>query len=367
MTSKKVKGIYLWALVALFPVHAFCQDGDGDDGEEMSFDDVVEEVHHAASGWADRVHISGRFDLNLEMENLGGDRHKADRFRTYHNFVFLKVDASENLVLEAEIVDRVYYEMKYRVGERLEFKAGRLWVPFGLTPFHHYYGGVQGDPFSGKLVPNVWAEQGAGLAYTLFEDRLGATLTGDTYAIRGFDGSGGRVLQLNGGGSEGVIAVGQRLVLHIFERHLTLAASSLYNAWGPADSNNSLTLWGGDLMADYNLLRLPLIKDLRVSAAFARAEIRDKAVISGGGWYYKYGDYLQVDYGHWRPGLVLRGRFGTYIDFDEVETAKDTHSLNIAVIRRMGPLSCMAEYFWNFEAVDETKDDFLRLHMVLEF
>jgi hypothetical protein len=364
MKSTKVSALSISILLLLLSIHTPSRADD--DGEELGFDEVEEAVHHTATSWADRIHLSGRFDINLEMDNIGGRRDKADRFRTYHNFVFLKVDASQDLVLEAEIVDRVYYEIKYRLNDRAQLTAGRLWVPFGLSPFHHYYGGVQGDPFSGKLLPNVWAEQGVSLGYTLFEDCAGATLTGDSYAIRGFDSSGGRVLQLNSGGSEGVIAVGQRLVLHLFSQRLSLSGSALYNGWGP-NNDNRLLLWGTDLAADYNLIKLPLFKDLRFNGALARAEIKDKGFVAGDGWYNKYGDYVQIDYGHWRPGLVLRSRLGSYVDFDDVKTAKDTHSLNLAVIRRMGPLLCMAEYFWNFEAVDEINNDFFRLHVALEF
>lgn len=335
-----------------------------EDGEEMGFDEVVEEaVSHALGGWSERIHLSGRFDINLEAEDMGSD--KGQRFRTYHNFVFLKADVSERLVLEAEIVDRTYYEIKYRFSEWLQLRGGRLWVPFGLTPFHHYYGGVQGDPFTGKLVPNVWAEQGLALSYSLYD--AGAVVDGDTYAIRGFDANGGRVLQLNGGGSEGVLAYGQRLTLHLAGRKLSLAGSALYNGWGPSN-DNSLLLWGVDVAADYGLIGLPLIEDLRLTGALAQARVNDKALaVAPDGDYTKYGDYVQLLYGRWRPGLTLRARLGSYDDFDHADSAKDTHSLNLALLRRAGPLTLMAEFFWNFEAVDEFDDDLLRLHAAVEF
>ena len=330
-----------------------------DDEGEMGFDEVEEEAPiAAATSWADRVHLSGRFDFNFEADNLGGGE-KNERFRTYHRFIFLKADLGERLLLEAEVVDQVYYEIKYRINQRLGLRVGRVWVPFGLSPFHHYYGGVQGDPFSGKLVPNVWAEQGVVLGCEIADG-----VVSDTYVIRGFSGRPGTVLSLNGGGSEGTLAYGQRLTAHLFGRGLSVAGSVLYNTWGP-NGDNRVVLFGGDFSTGYGLLKAPFLRHLRLAGAVARANVEDALLVEGS--YNKYGDYIEAQFGAWRPGLTLRMRLGSYVDFDVVDTVNDTHSFNIAAIRREGPLQLIAEYFWNFEEVNEVDNDFLRLHGVVEF
>ncbi len=366
MSNWVARSLIILAALLITTVNA----AEDDEEEEVDFDDVEERAPHTLKSWSDRIHLSGRFDFNLEMENLGGDGAKPDRFRTYHHFIFLKADISKKLLLEAELIDQVYYEMTYRLTDGVELKAGKIWVPFGLSPFHHYYGGVQGDPFTGKLLPNVWAELGASIRYPILKDWRGLSVFGDSYIVRGFEEASGRVLALNAGGSDDVFAYGQRLTIKTLKDRLTVAGSALYNKWG-TDNDQEVFLWGGDFSTAYGLLKAPGIRHLRFSGAAARAEIRDRTLVESAnndqGWYYKYGDFVEVHYGRWQPDLTFRVRYGSYIDFDDVVTNNDTHSINVAAIRRMGPLVVIAEHFWNFEEVDEVPNDLFRLHAVVEF
>ena len=50
-------------------------------GEELGFDDVEAEPPHDLDLWGQKIHFSGRFDINLEMTNLGGDGPQDDNFR----------------------------------------------------------------------------------------------------------------------------------------------------------------------------------------------------------------------------------------------------------------------------------------------
>ncbi|NNF07019.1 MAG: hypothetical protein HKN21_09685 [Candidatus Eisenbacteria bacterium] len=343
--------------------------------EEMGFDDVEEATVPETKGWEDIVHISGMFDLNLEMTNLhdsdDSDGEKLDNFRNYHHFVFLSVTPNEKVRFQADIIDLFFYEMTYKLNSKAEVKAGKIWVPFGNSPYHHFYGGVQGDPFTGKLVPNVWAEQGVGLSYEVARGGGGSTvLTGDTYIIRGFEGPAGSVLNLNEGGKDDVFAYGQRVMLNLGSNKAVASASGLYSPWGP-DNDNRVFLWGGDLDLGYGVVDAPLLRDLAFRGAFARAEVKDPELVeefqNEDGWYYKYGDFAELSYGHWRPNLTLKFRYGSYIDFDDVITNNDSHSFNISAVRRMGNISLWAQYFWLFEEVDEIDNDFMRLRMVFEF
>ncbi len=363
-------GLGLLALgfgAALLPLSALAQDT-----EEMGFDEVEEPAPAAHASWTENIHISGRFDLNLEKFSPGGDPGGTEQFRNYHHFLFVKASPYKDISFSAEVLDQSYYEIQYTLSPRASLKAGKIWVPFGLTPFHHFYGGVQGDPFTGKLVPNVWAELGFSIDYRILQGEGGSwNLHGDTYAIRGFDGAPGTILDLSSGGSDDVFAYGQRLTLSMLSSKVVVAGSGLWNEWGPEDKE-AVVLWGGDLTVGYGLIDVAFLRDLSFRGAFARAEIRDPAINDlrfdeDSDWYWKYGDFAELSYGHWRPGVTLKARFGTYVDFGDIITQEDMHSFNLAAVRQVGPLSLVAHYFWVFEEANEIDNDFVRLSTILAF
>ena len=338
----------------------------------IGFDEIEEEPPppSSAPGWVDRINLSGRFDLNLELENPTKDDEalRVARFRNYHRFVFLKVTATDRLTLDAEVLDLSYYEIKYELPAGFEVYFGKIWVPFGATPFHHYYGGRQGDPFTGQLVPNVWAEFGGGLHRSLYN---GAWLNvgADVYGMRGFDAALGNVLDLASGGSDDAFAGGARTRIGLGSK-LAVWGSVLYNTFG-ADNQGELLLWGGDILVDYGLIGLPLLKDLRLRAAFARAEVKDPILVdprdNADGWYFRYGDYAELTH-RGIAGVSPRVRYGTIIDFDDRLSSADTHTWEVALLARLNQnLLLMGQYQFNFEEVNEVDDDLARLHLVFEF
>jgi hypothetical protein len=345
--------------------------------EEISFDDVVEEapVESAFPSWTDKVHLSGRFDLNMEVFAPGKEGIQANRFRNYHKFMFLKVTPDDRFTLDAEIIDLSYYELRTELPYDVSFTAGKIWVPFGATPFHHYYGAAQGDPFTGLLLPNVWAEYGASVAKKWING-ANFSLDTDAYVIRGFDGPRGQVLNLAAGGSDNVFAYGARTKLG-YGTKLAVWGSILTNSFGDTegagmdDEEGRLVLWGLDLLVDYGLLDLPIIEDLRFRGAFARAEIQDELLVdpdfNSEGWYYRWGDYAELTYRGLKYAHV-RARYGTIIDFDDTVSNKDSHNWDLALLTRLGPnLSLMFEYQINMEEVDELDNDLFRTQMVFEF
>ena len=87
-------------LILGIPTLAHAQE----DEDEIGFDDLEEPEKPEPRGWQERIHISGRFDLNLEMSNFG-DGESLDNFKNYHHFVFLKATPNEKVTLNAEILD----------------------------------------------------------------------------------------------------------------------------------------------------------------------------------------------------------------------------------------------------------------------
>ena len=341
--------------------------------EEIGFDEVVEETNtNAFPSWTDKVHLSGRFDLNLEILNPGKDGEQANRFRNYHKFAFLKVTPSDKISLDAEILGLSYYEIKAVLPMDFTFSAGKIWVPFGATPFHHYYGAAQGDPFTGLLLPNVWAEFGASVWKNWYNGEQ-VTFETDTYVIRGFDGPRGEVLNLATGGADDNFAIGSRAKIGLGTK-IGLWGSVLYNTFDTMNEdgdNGQLLLWGGDILLDYGLLDFPLLKDLRFRGAFARAEIQDEILVkpkfNSEGWYYRYGDYGEVTYKGFKY-VQTRVRYGTIIDYDDTVSNKDSHNWDLALLTRLGAnISVLAEYQFNLEEVDEVNNDLFRAQLVFEF
>lgn len=314
------------------------------------------------------VHLSGRFDLNVEFTNPALDSGvRQGELKNYHKFLFLKVTPNDRITLDAEILDLSYYEIRYRFDKGIELAFGKIWVPFGASPFHHYYGARQGDPFQGLFLPNVWSEFGATIGGQLYQgDQLG--IASDVFVIRGFDTELGTVLRFANGGTDGLFAVGQRTKISVGK--LSFWGSALYSQFGQ-DTEGEVVLWGGDVLADYRLIDVPFLRDLQFRAAFARAEIRDEVLVSPtnseDSWYYRYGDYAELTY-RGLPHVRTRIRYGTIIDFDDVVTNRDSHNWDFALLGRLNPnLLVMAEWQINLEEVNEVDDDLFRLQLVFEF
>ena len=344
-----------------------------DTTEVIGFDDILDEpLPEAApglSGWLSMVHLSGRFDINYEIENPANSRSgQTQRLRNYHKFLFLKVTPTDRITLDAEVLDLTYYEIAYELTSRFSLRAGRIWVPFGATPFHHYYGGVQGDPFNGLFLPNVWSEFGVSASGTLLNSGL-FTLEGDLYSIRGFDSDLGNVISFTAGGSDDIFAAGARTRLGIGTK-ISLWGSVLYNQFGP-DNEGQLLLWGGDLLLDYGLLDLPFLRDLRLRAAFARAEVQDELLVdpdnNADSWYFRYGDYAEISYRGLRF-VIPRVRYGTIIDFDDIVSPSDSHNWEVALMTRLQQhMLLLAQYQFNQEEVNEIDNDLFRFGIIFEF
>ena len=354
-------------IMAFFAAPALAQE------EEIGFDDVTEEAPEkgAFPSWTDKVHLTGRFDLNLEVLNPNkGDNLRTNSFKNYHNFLFLKVTPDDRFTLDAEILNLSYYEFKAALPHNVQLTAGKMWVPFGATPFHHYYGAIQGDPFTGLLLPNVWSEFGVSV-FKNWVNGENLTLDTDTYVMRGFDGSRGEVLNLSAGGSDNVFAYGARARVG-WGTKISAWGSVLYNTFDDlSEEEGQLLLWGGDLLLDYGLLDVPFLKDLRFRGAFARAEIQDEVLVApeynSEGWYYRYGDYAEVTYRGFKY-VHTRVRYGTIIDFDDTVSNNDSHNWDLALLTRLGPnLSLLAQYQINMEEVNEVDNDLFRAQLVFDF
>ena len=177
------------------------------------------------------------------------------------------------------------------------------------------------------------------------------------------------MLRFTGGGADDLFAVGARTRVG-FGSRFTVWGSVLYNQFGVGNQGEVL-LWSGDLLADYGLVDLPVLNDLRLRAAFARADIRDRTLVdprnSKDYWYYRYGDYAELTYRGFRY-VFPRLRYGTIIDFDDRITNRDSHNWDLALLTRLGPnVLLLAEYQFNLEEVNERNNDLFRFQIAFEF
>jgi hypothetical protein len=157
------------------------------------------------------------------------------------------------------------------------------------------------------------------------------------------------------------MALGLRLGFTLFE-HAKVWGSFYWDQW---KGDRDLFLYGGDLLLDYDLVKLPVVKDLRLRAAFARADVNGDNAL---GYYYRYGDYIELAWGGLRKYWTPFVRFGSYIDSSAKLTNKDSHTWTLgSQFIPYGPLSITVEYLWNLEEVNEIKNDLFRVQVALDF
>ncbi|WP_373048801.1 hypothetical protein [Vulgatibacter sp.] len=362
-------------LVQTWPASAHAEEaspGDESGGAmEMELDlDALEEPpipanpHGGGGGgitaFDGKVRIMGRFDATYELTNPAEDDHEIRNgdFKSYHHHIFIKASPSQKVGLFAEVVDGLFFEASWKPFERMEFKAGKILVPFGDPGFHRYYAAVQGDPTTGILLPNVWAEYGATLGWEL--GYIGpVSVHSDTYTVKGsFDKDPTKTLQLNRPATGNRFAVGERLTFGW--NRITLSGSLYYDEW---NLGYDLFLYGVDLKIDYGLIAVPFLKDLRFKGGIARAEVENGET----GDYYKYADYFELAYGGFAEWVTPRLRYGSYIDDSRLITNKDLHNWSAALVIPADVLTFTAEYLWQMEEVDEVDNDLFRLMVALDF
>jgi hypothetical protein len=320
------------------------------------------------------IRIGGMFDASYERVGMNGSPSSGQNaFRNYHHFVFLSRQGQDIPIgFNAEIINQTFYEMTMRLWRkgpfRLSAHGGKILVPFGPDPlFHKNYGGQ--SAIDQRLLPVVWASYGAGLraAGVL----AGISVAEDLYLVQGFDlMARDRVLDMQRDlqaydGSR--IAVGNRLSL----------------AWGP------FTLWysaywntlrfGRRLLmqaVDLTLWRpsLPVLNRLAVGIGAVRAHVSkdngrdlpDTNLETGA--YYHFADYLWLRF-YATSWLYLQARSGLST-FDNYNgrfydkgraTADDGSHHNVILTAEYAGAQVSLGYYWNFEKVDETANDFFRL------
>ena len=326
------------------------------------------------------IRIGGLFDATYERTDMnGGLTSGKNAFRNYHHFLFLSRQGDDIPIgFNAEVINQYFYELTARLWRkgslRLSAHAGKIMVPFGPDPlFHKDYGGL--SAIDQKLLPVVWSSFGVGLRAAA--SVLGFSLADDLYLVQGFDVSAREStldmqndLQAYDGAR---VAVGDRVSL---ARGPVTLWYSLY--WNSLRFGRSLLMQAVDLAIWRPAW--PIVNRLALGVGLLRAFVSTDSsygtpnAVPDAGAYYDFADYIWLRcyatswlYLQVRSGLMtFNNHKGFSYDSERASAADGSHH-NLAVVAEYAGAIFSLGYYWNFEKVDETANDFLRFMVMYGF
>jgi len=339
-----------------------------------------EQAHESRLLLPGGIRIGGLFDASYERVGMdGGLTSGKNAFRNYHHFLFLSRQGNDFPIgFDAEVIGQYFYELTARLWRkgsfRLSARAGKIMVPFGSDPlFHKNYGGL--SAIDQRLLPVVWSSFGVGLRATA--SLRGFSLADDLYMVQGFDLSARDAIldmQSNLQAYDGArVAVGDRVSL---SRGPVTLWYSLY--WNPMRFGRSLFMQAVDLAIWRPAW--PVLNRLAVGVGLLRAFVSTDTsygtpeAIPDAGAYYDFADYLWLRFyaTNWlylqaRSGLMtFNNHKGFSYDSERASAADGSHH-NLAVVAEYAGATFSLGYYWNFEKVDETANDFLRFMVMYGF
>jgi hypothetical protein len=326
------------------------------------------------------IRLGGLFDASYERVGMDGSLTSGQNaFRNYHHFLFLSRQGNDIPIgFNAEVIGQYFYELTARLWRkgafRLSARAGKIMVPFGPDPlFHKNYGGL--SAIDQKLLPVVWASFGAALRADA--SLAGFSLANDLYLVQGFDSQSRkstldmqRDLQAYDGAR---VAVGDRLSL---SRGPVTLWYSVY--WNRLQFGRSLLMQAVDLA----IWRpsWPVLNRLALGVGALRALISaDRSygtpdAFPDAGAYYHFADYLWLRlyatrwlYLQARSGLMtFNNHKGFSYDSERGCPADGSHH-NLTLVAEYAGATFSLGYYWNFEKVGESANDFLRFMVMYAF
>jgi hypothetical protein len=326
------------------------------------------------------IRIGGLFDVSYERVGMNGSPTSGQNaFRNYHHFVLVSRQGNDIPIgFNAEVINQYFYELTARLWRkgpfRLSARAGKIMVPFGPDPlFHKNYGGL--SAIDQKLLPVVWSSFGANLRADVMVK--GFSLADDVYLVQGFDVSAqtnALAMQNDLQAYDGArVAVGDRVSL---SRGPVTLWYSLY--WNPMRFGRSLLMQAADLAIWRPAW--PIVNRLALGVGLLRAYVSADSsygkadAIPGAGAYYDFADYvwLRIYATRWlylqaRSGLMtFNNRKGFSYDAANATSADGSHH-NLSVVAEYVGAQFSLGYYWNFEKVGETANDFLRFMVMYAF
>jgi hypothetical protein len=125
-----------------------------------------------------------------------------------------------------------------------------------------------------------------------------------------------------------------------------------------------------DCQVGYNAVRIPVLRDIRLRAEYALMRTMASADSLGNGavpWHTKTAGMVEVT---WRTPvrwLEARWRCGHYDDNTIVRNSRDLFNHNVSLdVNIREAVHVIGTYFWNREAVNESRDDYLLLKVAFQ-
>jgi len=144
--------------------------------------------HHMAPGV--EPHFNIFFDLWLAYQPGKAEL----SFLNFHPLLLLEVVPLPDLQFSFEVNPSPrYYELDYRVNEWLQFRAGKIWIPFDDMNPHNLFGGMIATSRlrlgTMAYLPDIWTDLGVGAKFNIIE-QPNLNLDGHLYVVNGFGGGG---------------------------------------------------------------------------------------------------------------------------------------------------------------------------------
>lgn len=247
------------------------------------------------------------FDLNLVNRPGISDF----SFENYHAFLFYEILPSPHIQFAFDVSPAPkYYELDYNFTPKIQFRAGKIWIPFDDLSPHNIFGGrINTSKLSpsklgtAAFLPDIWTDLGVGLNIK-FMDTSKILTQASIYVVNGF-GDGGKdptaatgvsaayptFADIGVGSSDNNRnkAIGGRF--HILALNTLGAGLSFYNGRWSRESDESL---GVSMLGFDTQLRYPRT-ELRLGLAFMNVALPGGVTFNRGGYYGELGYKIGVE------------------------------------------------------------------------
>jgi hypothetical protein len=136
-----------------------------------------------------------KFYFDFMVKSWKGGSESDFEFDSYHERLMVEFTPTPDLMFQADLLDKKYFETDYMLTPRLQVRWGRIWIPFDDMSPHSMFGGRintsefrQGNETA--FLPDIWADLGMGIKYTL-ADSAGYSSELHFYVVNGFHESRG--------------------------------------------------------------------------------------------------------------------------------------------------------------------------------
>ncbi len=373
--------------------------------EEISLDDLddldeeettpkkKEDGHPGGHPGRSKAHMEAVVAVDATLEHFMGEDGDRISFSSNHEFLVLALAPNSKVRFLIEVIQLTYWELLYSINPRTSFKFGKLAIPFGPIFFHQILGGIVEKPmpnFGGRqfMLPIEWSEYGIAIE-RLWLDTYAWNLKTKAWITNGLQADGkinlaDKTIDFTSGAgaktdNNNDKAFGLRLQNKFYGKY-SLNFSFYTCRWDsdeddaadtPAYEGDRVIIGNVDAELGYASIKLPVIKNFRFKGQYAllrsnstqRTASKNETIP----WHNKSASMFEATYNGFNKWFDLQFRCGTYDDNWDIDNNKDLINYNIALYYKLaGGVTIIPRYMWNFEKVNETKDNLFFIKAFVE-